>query len=857
MVLGHEFAGVIEGGPRDGERVAVDPAIACGVCEICLLGHRNLCPDIVFAGHGATDGALREYLVWPDQQLIRLPHSISDDEGAVLEPLGVAVHAIDLGHVPMGATVVVVGCGPIGLLLLQAVRAAGAATVFAIEPLPHRRAAASRFGADAVLDSADVEDRAVLHAALPRRGADVVFEVVGSAAAVETSMHASRPGGRVVLAGIPDDDRTTFTASVARRKGLTIAVARRMKDVYPRAISLVQRGVVDAASLVSHRYPIEAVDEAFTTAIGASGPEGRGASFGCRIVAIDQRCGMALVTAEVPAITWRRPYRLTVAPFKEGALQCVSAKACVSQRSWSRRPCSSLPVATTTTGGDTAAATSAAATPASSSPAAAATSDTAAASPAESASPTASETASETASPTASESRNRIAQRHRECRARRREGQGRSGLRHRAAGATSRSTTRLRPVWRRRKPSWVWRPRSSSPPAGGENREELLRQLAESGYGFNLAVGFLFGDSVKKVAPENTEVGYGLIDSVIDDDKTKYANVKQLVFAEHEGSFLVGAAAALKSKANHVGFIGGVEIDLIKKFEAGFKAGAEAAKPGIKVDVKYITQPPDFAGFNDPAKGKEIANGMYEAGADVVYHAAGGSGTGVFEAAKDASGGKAGADQKWAIGVDSDQYQTAAKELQPFILTSMLKRVDVAVYESIKAFQGGDKSGGVKVFDLKADGVATPPAAASSTTSRTSSRTTRPRSSRARSRCRRSSSTARPNVSAPGSETHGSPSPRLRFRGGCASRRWSSAASPSVSRCRRQPRQHTVEASRARCIVVGENGAGKSLDEDALRDAPARRGTIRRRGTRSGSPHRRGDRRRIGMVHQHFMLATT
>jgi L-iditol 2-dehydrogenase len=271
LVLGHEFAGVIEGGRRDGERVAVDPAIPCAGCEICLEGHRNLCPDVVFAGHGATDGGLREYVVWPNAQLVALPDEISDDEGAVLEPLGVAVHAIDLGHVQMGATVAVVGCGPIGLLLLQAVRAAGAATVVAVEPLAHRRAAATQFGADVVLDAAQADDREVLRSALPRHGADVVFEVVGSAAAVETAMHAARPGGRVVLAGIAGDDRTTFTASVARRKGLTIAVSRRMKDVYPRAIALVQRGVVDAASVVTHRFPLGEADAAFMTAAAREG----------------------------------------------------------------------------------------------------------------------------------------------------------------------------------------------------------------------------------------------------------------------------------------------------------------------------------------------------------------------------------------------------------------------------------------------------------------------------------------------------------------------------------------------------------------------------------------------------------
>jgi basic membrane protein A len=244
-----------------------------------------------------------------------------------------------------------------------------------------------------------------------------------------------------------------------------------------------------------------------------------------------------------------------------------------------------------------------------------------------------------------------------------------------------------------------------TPSAGGENREELLRQLAEGGYGYTIAVGFLFGDAMKAVAKANPDATFGIIDSVVDGPKGTFPNVKQLVFTEHEGSFLVGAAAGLKTKSGHVGFVGGVETDLIKKFEAGFTAGAKAARPGIKVDVKYITQDPDFTGFNDPGKGQEIGKGMYDGGADIIYAAAGGSGTGVFEAAKAASGGKTGAGQKWAIGVDADQYQSAAAALKPYILTSMLKRVDVAVFESIKAFTGGDKGGGIKVFDLKVDGV--------------------------------------------------------------------------------------------------------------------------------------------------------
>ena len=133
-----------------------------------------------------------------------------------------------------------------------------------------------------------------------------------------------------------------------------------------------------------------------------------------------------------------------------------------------------------------------------------------------------------------------------------------------------------------------------------------------------------------KVAKEFPDTKF----AIIDDAAAVGPNIANLTFAEHEGSFLVGAAAALKSKTGNIGFVGGVEVPLIKKFEAGYEAGAKAVKPDIKVQTKYLTQPPDFSGFNDPAKGKTAAEGMYDGGADVVYQAAGGSGGGVFEAAK-------------------------------------------------------------------------------------------------------------------------------------------------------------------------------------------------------------------------------
>ncbi len=257
LVLGHEGAGVIAAGPRRGERVAIDPAIPCEACRACHDGYRNLCYNIRFAGHGETDGMLREQLRWPARLLHSLPDQVSDDAGALLEPLGVALHAMDLGHVPFGGRVTVVGCGPIGLLLLQVLHAAGADAITAVEPLPHRREAAAACGADEVAEPG---------ADLTGYGADVAFEVAGTDDAVRLAMESVRPGGRVVLAGIPDNNVTTFTASLARRKGLTIAMVRRMNDVYPRAISLAARGAVALDPLVSRRASLDEAVTAFATA---------------------------------------------------------------------------------------------------------------------------------------------------------------------------------------------------------------------------------------------------------------------------------------------------------------------------------------------------------------------------------------------------------------------------------------------------------------------------------------------------------------------------------------------------------------------------------------------------------------
>lgn len=220
-----------------------------------------------------------------------------------------------------------------------------------------------------------------------------------------------------------------------------------------------------------------------------------------------------------------------------------------------------------------------------------------------------------------------------------------------------------------------------------------LTLLATSGYNPIVAVGFAYAGALGKVAPKFPNVNFG----IIDDDSIKAPNVAGLVFSENESSYLVGVAAALASKKKNVGFIGGVQTPLIQKFQAGYAAGVKAVDPTIKVQVAYISQPPDFGGFNDPAKGKVIAEGQYDNGADVVYHAAGGSGSGLFQAAKEKNA--------LAIGVDSDQYQTAPADEQKLILTSALKGVDTAVTNFIQDDANGKFKPGSTRFSLKDNGV--------------------------------------------------------------------------------------------------------------------------------------------------------
>lgn len=231
---------------------------------------------------------------------------------------------------------------------------------------------------------------------------------------------------------------------------------------------------------------------------------------------------------------------------------------------------------------------------------------------------------------------------------------------------------------------------SEAPNESDSEREDRLISLVEGGYNPVIALGVEYAVALGKVAPRYPDTRFAIVDDAV--LAGNYKNVTGLVFADHQGSYLVGAIAAQASKTGAIGFIGGVNVPSIRKFQAGYIAGAMLIKPSIQVQIKFLTEPPDFSGWADRAKGKAAADDMFRSGVDVVYHAAGGSGRGVFVAAKEA--------RALAIGVDSDQYLTAPADVKAFILTSMLKRVDDAVKDYVKAYARGSPYPRVKTFDL-------------------------------------------------------------------------------------------------------------------------------------------------------------
>jgi L-iditol 2-dehydrogenase len=263
FVPGHEIAGwLVEDQPalgiEAGALVAVEPGRFCGRCEWCRRGQVNLCPNVEFLGAAPYHGAMTERISVSPEQIFALPAGLSVAQAVMLEPLGVAVHAMNLAKLEAGETVAVLGCGPIGLCLVQLARLGGASRVYAVDPAGYRAAAAKRQGAD---------EAGARHAVVADwtegRGVDLVLEATNAPQAFQHAAEAARIGGRVVLVGIPEGDSYSLAASLVRRKGLGIKLSRRMGHVFPRAIALAAEGRVDLDAIVTHRFALEEAGTGF------------------------------------------------------------------------------------------------------------------------------------------------------------------------------------------------------------------------------------------------------------------------------------------------------------------------------------------------------------------------------------------------------------------------------------------------------------------------------------------------------------------------------------------------------------------------------------------------------------------
>ncbi len=274
-IMGHESAGEIvkltgdARGLQVGDRVAVEPGYSCGKCEFCRSGRYNLCPDVVFLAAPPVHGAFCEYLAWPADFLFKLPDNMSMDEGAMLEPLSVGMHAARRSRVRAGDSVAVLGAGPIGLAALQAARAHGATTIIASDLVPMRLELAGKLGATATLDAAEVDVEGAVMEMTGGRGVDVVFECAGAVPTIQMAMRIARNGGRVQLVGMPAEMEAPVPLYELINRELDVSGLFRYAGCYGPAIELVSSGRVDVASLITHHFPLEETPEAMEFAYSA------------------------------------------------------------------------------------------------------------------------------------------------------------------------------------------------------------------------------------------------------------------------------------------------------------------------------------------------------------------------------------------------------------------------------------------------------------------------------------------------------------------------------------------------------------------------------------------------------------
>ncbi len=269
IILGHEYAGIVEdvGADADrsliGKRVAVEPGIPCMRCEFCLKGHYNVCPKLQFPGGPPNDGALCEYICVHAAFCFPVPDGMSAAEAAMIEPLAVALHAIDLARLIPGETVAILGLGPIGLLTAMTARVAGAGRIYGCDLLDYRVAVSRKHSVDVAFNA---ECESTLDAIMREtngRGVDVAIDCARSAETPAVACRIARPAGRCILVGISGEESGVFPVDIARRKELTLTWCRRFLFNFPTAIDLVATGRIDVKSIITHSYPLDRSLEAF------------------------------------------------------------------------------------------------------------------------------------------------------------------------------------------------------------------------------------------------------------------------------------------------------------------------------------------------------------------------------------------------------------------------------------------------------------------------------------------------------------------------------------------------------------------------------------------------------------------
>jgi len=266
--VGHEFMGIVEAlgpgvqKPEAGTRVACDPNINCGKCRWCIEGKPNCCPNVKFYGTPPVEGAFQEYVTHPAELCYEIPEAMSDEDAALLEPLGIGMHAVDIAPVRLGDTVAVFGSGPIGLVTAASARAAGAAKIYMTDVIPYRCAFAEKFIADGVANPKEIDVVKWLKDLTHGEGPDVVYECAGEEQCVHQAVNSVRIGGKCCIVGIPKQDVMSFPAHIARRKELALAHVRRARFVVKEGIAIMDAGLVQLSDMVTHSFPLDDVDKA-------------------------------------------------------------------------------------------------------------------------------------------------------------------------------------------------------------------------------------------------------------------------------------------------------------------------------------------------------------------------------------------------------------------------------------------------------------------------------------------------------------------------------------------------------------------------------------------------------------------